>query len=103
MDFYVINYRIYLKKYNNRKEAAADRLKREMDYIGISLNNIIPSVRFSDIFDVFLIQYFYSKVIINKYRESRIMMNNVSTPHQRKKVKILGMGNIYNESQRSVQ
>lgn len=25
-----------------RKVAAADRLKREMDYIGISLNNIIP-------------------------------------------------------------
>nr|CAD2188537.1 unnamed protein product [Meloidogyne enterolobii] len=26
-----------------KKEAAADRLKREMDFIGISLNNIIPS------------------------------------------------------------
>ncbi|KAH7726196.1 PHD-finger family protein [Aphelenchoides avenae] len=28
---------------HKKKEAAAERLKREMDYIGVSLNNIIPS------------------------------------------------------------
>ena len=30
-----------------RKKTAAERLKREMEYIGVSLNNIIPSASVS--------------------------------------------------------